>query len=64
MDLNQLYFDHQVLLIRAQDAPTLGLRHRHKVAAALVDGRIRRRQAKLGATASSAGAASAEERPA
>lgn len=54
MDLNQLYFDHQVLLIRAQNAPTPGLRHRHNAEAARVADRIGRRQAMLGAAAAGA----------
>jgi hypothetical protein len=53
MDLNKLYFDHQILLIRAQRAATPAVRHRHKAEAALIAGRIRQRQVTLGAAVAS-----------
>lgn len=40
MDLNQLYFDHQVLLMRADDARSDVAQTRHWQDASLVAGRI------------------------
>lgn len=54
MDLNQAYFDHQIHLIRAGDAPTLEVRRDHEIAAARIAGSIGQRQAKLGAAAACA----------
>lgn len=54
MDLNQLYFDHQVLLIQADGAATPEARCDHEIAAALIAGSIGQRQAKLGAAAACA----------
>ena len=51
MDLNQLYFDHQVLLMQATRARTHALRHCHEVAATHVAGRIGCMQRALGAHA-------------
>ncbi len=51
MDLNQLYFDHQVLLIKAARADTRGTRHEHEVSASHVAGRIGCMQRALGAAA-------------
>ena len=53
MDLNQLYFDHQVLLMQATRARTHALRHCHEVAATHVAGRIGCMQRALGAGAAS-----------
>lgn len=48
MDLNQLYFEHQLLLMRA----TCGAQHeKHEVAASLIAGRIGCMQRALGAAA-------------
>jgi hypothetical protein len=51
VDLNQLYFDHQVLLMQATRARTNALRQLHEVAATHVAGRIGCMQRALGATA-------------
>lgn len=47
MDLNQLYFDHQLLLIRAERAASGGARDGYKVSAS----QIGRMQRALGAAA-------------
>jgi hypothetical protein len=49
MDLNQLYFNHQVLLMEADRASTEGLRQLHEVAASHIAGRIGCMQRSLGA---------------
>lgn len=51
MDLNQLYFDHQISLIRADAADTPRLAHGHQREAASIAGRIGGRQDALGAGA-------------
>lgn len=51
MDLNQLYFDHQLLLIRASRAVSCGAREEHEVTASHVAGRIGCMQRALGAAA-------------
>ena len=54
MDLNQLYFDHQVLLMRADGAATPEARGDHEIAAARIAGSIGQRQVRLGAAAACA----------
>lgn len=54
MDLNQLYFDHQILLIQADGATTPEARRAHEIEAARVACSIGQRQAKLGAAAACA----------
>jgi len=54
VDLNQLYFDQQISLIRAQESPTSELRHKHESEATRIDDRIRQLQHKLGAAAACA----------
>lgn len=49
MDLNQLYFGHQMLLMKAQAAPTWQRRCQHAVSASHVAVRIGRAQRELGA---------------
>lgn len=51
MDLNQLYFDHQVLLMQAQSEPCADRRRLHRNGAALVAGRIGCMQVAMGARA-------------
>ena len=51
MDLNQLYFDHQLLLIRAERAASCGARHEHELSASRIAGRIGCAQRALGAAA-------------
>lgn len=51
MDLNQAYFDHQLSLIRAEQADTPCLEHGHRREAAQIAGRIGARQGSLGALA-------------
>ena len=51
MDLNQLYFDHQLLLIQAQRATSPERRHLHRQGAALIAGRIGCMQGAMGARA-------------
>lgn len=51
MDLNQLYFDHQLLLIKALRAPSGGAQHEHEVSASHIAGRIGCMQRALGAAA-------------
>jgi hypothetical protein len=51
VDLNQLYFDHQISLIRAEAANTPCLAHDHRREAASIAGRIGDRQGALGALA-------------
>ena len=60
MDLNQLYFDHQIQLIRADGAETPDVRRGHQLAASRIAGRIGQRQAWLGATAACAWMAHAQ----
>ena len=54
MDLNQLYFDHQIQLIRAHGAATVEGRRGHERAAAQLADRIGQRQVRLGAAAACA----------
>ena len=54
MDFNQLYFDHQISLIRADEAQTPCLEDGHRREAAAIAGRIGERQNKLGAGAACA----------
>jgi hypothetical protein len=54
VDLNQLYSDHQRLLIKAGRARTPALRHGHEVAASHVAGRIGCMQRALGASGANA----------
>ncbi|MFC4255709.1 hypothetical protein GRI97_17505 [Altererythrobacter xixiisoli] len=51
MDLNSLYFDHQLLLIRARRAASVGIRRQYEVEASYIAGRIGGMQRKLGAAA-------------
>lgn len=51
MDLNQLYFDHQMLLIRAHRAASRDARHEHEIDASQIAGRIGCMQRALGAAA-------------
>ena len=51
VDFNQLYFEHQISLIRAEAAETPCLAQGHRVAAASIAGRIGDRQHALGALA-------------
>ncbi len=51
MDLNQLYFDHQLLLIRARLAASFGIRDAHEAKASQIALRIGRMQRRLGAAA-------------
>ena len=64
MDLNQLYFDQQISLIKAQDAATPARRRGHEIEAARVSGQILHHQVKLGAAAACAGTARGGEQPA
>ena len=54
MDLNRLYFDYQLLLIKANEAATPDLRHGHESEAARIAGCIGHKQTKLGAAAACA----------
>jgi hypothetical protein len=54
LDLNRLYFDHQLSLIRAREAATADLRRDHESEAALIAGRIGDKQRRLGAAAAGA----------
>ena len=40
MDLNQLYFDHQIAVMRADRAPSRQFRRDHRFDASLIAGRI------------------------
>ena len=51
MDLNQLYFDHQILLMKAQRAPSSNARASFEATASAVACRIGRAQHVLGAAA-------------
>lgn len=51
MDLNQLYFDHQILLMKARRAPPRGRRRGFETEASDIAGRITRSQHSLGASA-------------
>ena len=53
MDLNQLYFDHQLLLMQAERAASPELRCSHRQGAALIAGRIGCMQRAMGAGAAS-----------
>ena len=64
MDLNRLYFDHQVSLIRAEEAATVASREGFESEAARIAGRIGHKQARLGAAAACAWIARAWEQPA
>jgi hypothetical protein len=54
VDLNRLYFDHQLHLIEAERASSAELRQRHRNGAALIAGRIGCMQRAIGADASRA----------
>lgn len=54
VDLNQAYFDHQISLIRADEAETPCLEQAHLREAGSIAGRIGARQSKLGAAAACA----------
>ena len=64
MDLNQLYFDHQIQLMQAQGAPTSAVRRGHESAAARIAERIGQRQVRLGAAAACAWMARSWKQPA
>ena len=64
VDLNRLYFDYQLSLIKAQEAATVAVRQGHETEAARIAGCIGHRQAKLGAAAPCAWMARAWEQPA
>lgn len=51
MDLNQLYFDHQLLLMKASQATSAGVRQEHEIDASHVAGRIGCMQRAIGAAA-------------
>lgn len=51
VDLNQLYFDHQLLMIKASQSISARARHEHEVGASHVAGRIGCMQRLLGAAA-------------
>jgi hypothetical protein len=54
MDLNRLYFDHQMQLIEAERASSESLHRMHTVAASALAGRIAGIQRALGAAAAPA----------
>ncbi len=54
MDLNQLYFDHQILQMRADSTSRPLERVQNQRGASVLAGRIARRQHELGAAASAA----------
>jgi len=54
MDLNRLYFDHQVSLIEAEKASTSALRRDHESEAARIAAVIGHKQVNLGAAAACA----------
>ena len=54
MDLNQLYFDHQILLMRAKQTLSAEARHAHEAGASLIAGRIGCIQRALGAASAPA----------
>ena len=64
MDINQAYFDHQLSLIRADEAETPCLEHDHRREAASIAGRIGERQGALGALAAGGWMRHAAEQPA
>ena len=49
MDLNQLYFDHQLLLMKAKRSPSAERRRTHEIGASLIARRIGCMQRALGA---------------
>lgn len=51
VDLNQLYYDHQLLLMEASQATSAGARHEHETGASHVAGRIGCIQRAIGAAA-------------
>lgn len=53
MDLNQLYFDHQILLMKADGVPEGDTRDLHEIGASQIAGRIGCMQRALGARAAS-----------
>ena len=59
MDLNRLYFDHQLLLMQADGEPCPERRKLHRNGAALIAGRIGCMQGALGARAARGWAAEA-----
>jgi len=64
VDLNRLYFDYQLSLIKADEAATADLRQGHEVEAARIAERIGQKQTRLGAAAACAWIARAWEQPA
>ena len=62
MDINRLYFDHQLSLIKVMEAATPDLRHGHESEAARIAGCIGHKQTKLGAAAACAWMARASEK--
>jgi hypothetical protein len=51
VDFNQLYFDHQLLLIKAQQTDSSVRRHALQVKASVLAARITQSQRRLGAAA-------------
>ena len=64
MDLNKLYFEHQLLQMQADAAPDCSQRKDYKRGAAEVAGRIGRKQDRLGAAAAAAWNAQSYSEPA
>ena len=62
MDLNKLYFDHQLLVMKAKQALSAELRRTHEAATSLVAGRISHVQRALGAACAPAWEAIADPR--
>jgi hypothetical protein len=62
VDLNQLYFDHQLLLMKARQALSAEVRQVHEFGASLVAGRIGGMQRPLGAACAPAWEAIAANR--
>jgi hypothetical protein len=62
VDLNQLYFDHQLLLMKAKRTPSAETRRAHETGASLIAGRIGCVQRALGASGAQAWEAVAANR--
>ena len=62
MDLNQLYFDHQLLLMKARQTLSIEVRRAHEIGASLIAGRIGHLQRVLGAACAPAWEAIAADR--
>jgi hypothetical protein len=62
VDLNQLYFDHQLLLMKARRTLSAEARRAHEAGASLLAGRIGRMQRALGAEGAPAWEAMAADR--